>query len=164
MVKNGLTVFWGDTRLFRGVNNISLDAKGRMAIPTRFRECLESCCASQLVITVDTDRCLLIYPLPEWQEIERKLVKLPSFNKAARRLQRMLLGNATEVEMDGQGRILIPTPLRNYAGLEKRAVMIGQGHKFELWDEACWNSQLDEWQETDLEQLDLPTDLETLSI
>ncbi len=150
--------------MFRGVNNISLDAKGRMAIPTRFRECLQSCCASQLVITVDTDRCLLIYPLPEWQEIERKLVKLPSFNKAARRLQRMLMGNATEVEMDGQGRILIPTPLRSYAGLEKRAVMIGQGHKFELWDEAGWSSQLDEWQETDLEQLDLPTDLETLSI
>jgi MraZ protein len=66
--------------------------------------------------------------------------------------------------MDGQGRILIPTPLRSYAGLEKRAVMIGQGHKFELWDEACWSGQLDEWQETDLEQLDLPTDLETLSI
>ena len=150
--------------MFRGVNNISLDAKGRMAIPTRFRECLQSCCASQLVITVDTDRCLLIYPLPEWQEIERKLVKLPSFNKAARRLQRMLLGNATEVEMDGQGRILIPTPLRSYAGLEKRAVMIGQGHKFELWDEECWSGQLEEWQETDLEQLDLPTDLETLSI
>jgi len=150
--------------LFRGINNISLDAKGRMAIPTRFRESLQSCCASQLVITVDTDRCLLIYPLPEWQEIERKLVKLPSFNKAARRLQRMLMGNATEVEMDGQGRILVPAPLRNYAGLEKRAVMIGQGHKFELWDEASWSGQLDEWQETDLEQLDLPTDLETLSI
>ena len=150
--------------MFRGVNNISLDAKGRMAIPTRFRESLQSSCASQLVVTVDTDRCLLIYPLPEWQEIERKLVKLPSLNKTARHLQRMLMGNATEVEMDGQGRILIPTSLRSYAGLEKKAVMIGQGHKFELWNEESWSNQLNEWQETDLEQLDLPTDLETLSL
>jgi len=150
--------------LFRGVNNISLDAKGRMAIPTRFRESLQSGCASQLVVTVDTDRCLLIYPLPEWQEIERKLVKLPSLNKTARHLQRMLMGNATDVEMDGQGRILIPTPLRSYAGLEKKAVMIGQGHKFELWNEESWNNQLNEWQEIDLEQLELPTDLETLSL
>ena len=150
--------------MFRGVNNISLDAKGRMAIPTRFRESLQSSCASQLVVTVDTDRCLLIYPLPEWQEIERKLVKLPSLNKTARHLQRMLMGNATDVEMDGQGRILIPTTLRSYAGLEKKAVMIGQGHKFELWNEESWNNQLNEWQETDLEQLELPTDLETLSL
>ena len=135
-----------------------------MAIPTRFRDCLQSCCASQLVITVDTDPCLLIYPLPDWQEIERKLVKLPSLNKVARRLQRMMLGNATEMEMDGQGRILLPAPLRSYAALEKRAVLIGQGHKFELWDEERWNGQLSEWQETDLEQLDLSADLESLSI
>ena len=150
--------------MFRGVNKLNLDAKGRMAIPTRFRERLQSCCASELVITVDTDRCLLIYPLPEWQEIERKLVKLPSFNKAARRLQRMLLGNATEVEMDAQGRVLVPPPLREYAGLDRQAVLIGQGNKFELWDESCWSEQLGEWQETDLEQLELPADLESLSI
>jgi len=150
--------------LFRGVNNISLDAKGRMAIPTRFRESLRSSCASQLVITVDTDRCLLIYPLPEWQEIEHKLVKLPSLNKAARDLLRMLMGNATDVEMDGQGRILIPPALRDYAKLEKKAVMIGQGHKFELWNEESWNSRLSEWQETDLEQLELPAGLENFSL
>ncbi len=150
--------------MFRGVNNISLDAKGRMAIPTRFRESLRSSCASQLVITVDTDRCLLIYPLPEWQEIEHKLVKLPSLNKAARDLLRMLMGNATDVEMDGQGRILIPPALRDYAKLEKKAVMIGQGHKFELWNEESWNSRLSEWQETDLEQLELPAGLENFSL
>ncbi|VAX08785.1 Cell division protein MraZ [hydrothermal vent metagenome] len=150
--------------MFRGANNISIDAKGRMAVPTRFRECLESCCTSQLVITVDTDRCLLVYPLPEWLEIERKLVKLPSLDKVARHVQRMLIGNATEVEMDGQGRILLPPYLRTYAGLGKRAVLIGQGQKFELWDEERWNGQLDKWQETDLEQLDLPADLESLSL
>ena len=151
--------------LFRGVNRLNLDAKGRLAVPTRFRERLRECCASELVITVDTDHCLLIYPLPEWQEIERKLMKLPSFNKAARRLQRLLVGHATEVEMDGQGRVLLPPPLRQFAGLEKHAVLIGQGNKFELWDEGRWNDQRDGWlEQADLEQLDLPADLELLSI
>ena len=135
-----------------------------MAIPTRFRERLESCCASQLVITVDTDRCLLIYPLPDWQEVERKLAKLPSFKKETRLIQRIMVGNATEVEMDAQGRILVPTPLRTYAELGKRAVLIGQGHRFELWDEERWNGQLDDWQNTDLEQLGLTAGLEDLSI
>ncbi|OOZ37306.1 division/cell wall cluster transcriptional repressor MraZ [Solemya velesiana gill symbiont] len=151
--------------MFRGVNRLNLDAKGRLAIPTRFRDRLRDCCASELVITVDTDHCLLIYPLPEWQEIERKLMNLPSFNKAARRLQRLLVGHATEVEMDAQGRVLLPPPLRDFAGLNKHAVLIGQGNKFELWDEERWNGQRDEWlEEADLESLELPADLETLSI
>jgi MraZ protein len=151
--------------LFRGVNRLNLDAKGRLAIPTRYRERLRECCASELVITVDTDHCLLLYPMPEWQEIERKLMRLPSFNKAARQLQRLLVGHATETEMDGQGRVLLPPPLREFAGLEKQAVLIGQGNKLELWDEVRWNEQRDNWlEEVDLEQLDLPADLETLSI
>jgi MraZ protein len=151
--------------LFRGVNRLNLDAKGRLAIPTRYREELRERCASELVVTVDTDRCLLIYPLPEWLEIEQKLMRLPSYNKAARRLQRLLVGHATEVEMDGQGRVLLPPPLREFAGLTKHAVMIGQGTKFELWDEGRWNEQRDDWlEEADLSELDLPADLESLSI
>lgn len=151
--------------MFRGINRLNLDAKGRMAIPTRYREQLRECCASELVVTVDTDHCLLIYPLPEWQLIELKLNKLPSYNKAARKLQRLLVGHATEIEMDGQGRMLLPPMLREFAGLEKQAVMIGQGNKFELWDENRWNEKRDGWlKEADLEQLDLPSDLETLSI
>ena len=151
--------------LFRGVNKINLDVKGRLAVPTRYRERLRECCDSGLVITVDTDRCLLIYPENEWQEIERKLMKLPSYNKAARRLQRLLVGHATEVDMDAQGRVLLPPPLRQFAALDKHAVLIGQGNKFELWDEESWNQQRDSWlEEVDLEQLDLPADLETLSI
>ena len=152
--------------MFRGVNTLNLDAKGRFAIPTRYRERLKDCCASQLVITVDpNDHCLLIYPVSEWQEIERKLMRLPSFNKAARRLQRLLVGHATEVDMDGQGRVLLPPPLREFAQMNKHAVLIGQGNKFELWDEGRWNEQRESWlEESDLEQLDLPADLETLSI
>jgi len=151
--------------LFRGVNQLNLDAKGRLAIPTRYRERLRESCGSELVITVDPDRCLLIYPFPQWQEIERKLMKLPSFDPTSRQLQRLLVGHATEVDMDGQGRVLLPPPLRLFAGLEKRVVMIGQGSKFELWDEAHWTKQRDEWLDTvDLGQLELPSDLENLSI
>lgn len=152
--------------MFRGVNNLNLDAKGRFAIPTRYRERLKDCCDSHLVITVDpNDHCLLIYPAQEWQEIERKLMRLPSFNKAARRLQRLLIGHAIEVDMDGQGRILLHPPLREFAKISKHAVLIGQGNKFEMWDEGRWNELREGWlEETDLEQLNLPADLESLSI
>ncbi len=151
--------------MFRGVNTLNLDGKGRLAIPTRYRGRLQECCDSHLVVTVDTDRCLLLYPLPEWQQIEHKLVRLPTFNKAARRLQRLLIGHASEVDMDAQGRILLPPPLRDFADLEKQVVLIGQGNKFELWDEARWVSERDVWMEQgDLEALDLPAGLESLSI
>ena len=114
---------------FRGINNISVDAKGRMAMPARYRERLLESCGGRLVVTVDRDHCLLVYPLPEWEIIEEKLIALPSLNKQARLLQRLIIGYATELEMDGQGRILLPAMLREYAGLNKKAVLIGQGKK-----------------------------------
>ncbi len=135
-----------------------------MAMPTRYRQRLCDNCNGQLVITVDRDRCLLIYPLPEWELIERKLVKLPSFNKQARRLQRLLIGHATEVELDSAGRVLLPTPLREFADLEKKAVLIGQGNKFELWNEVLWGERRDVWLAEDDDLEDLPADLETLSL
>lgn len=151
--------------MFRGVNNITLDAKGRMAMPTRYRDRLQERCAGQLVVTVDRDHCLLIYTLPEWEEIERKLVRLPSLNKQARRLQRLLIGHATELQLDSNGRVLLPQPLRDFAGLDRHAVLIGQGNKFELWDEAAWNERRDGWlAEEDDDSLELPTELESLSL
>ncbi len=151
--------------MFRGVNNITLDSKGRMAIPSRYRERLREDHAGQLVVTVDRDLCLLIYPHSEWEEIERKLNRLPSFNRQARRLQRLLVGHATEVEMDGHGRVLLPGPLREFAGLERHAVMIGQGNKFELWDETRWREQREVWlEEAPDEESDLPSELESLSL
>ena len=151
--------------MFRGVTTLNLDAKGRMAIPTRHRDRLRECCASKLVITVDKDRCLLLYPEPEWAVIERKLDALPSFNKAARMLQRLYIGHAHEVEMDAQGRISVPPELREFAGLDKRVALVGQGKKLELWDEQLWNSKRDEWLgEVNLDELELPSDLESLSI
>lgn len=151
--------------MFRGANKLNLDAKGRLAIPTRYRERLRERCASELVVTIDKDHCLLIYPLPEWQVIERKLMQLPSFNPAARNLQRLLVGNATEIEMDGQGRVLLPQNLREFAGLKKQAVLVGQANRFELWDEERWNAQLEAGLENlHSDQLDLPVDFETLSL
>ena len=151
--------------MFRGVSTLNLDAKGRFAIPTKYRERLVESCASQLVITVDKDRCLLIYPEPVWVEMEKKLKALPSFNKATRILQRLYIGHAHEVEMDGQGRVLLPPKLRSFAGLEKRVALVGQGERFELWDEDVWDKQRDEWLENvDLDDLDLPPELESLSI
>jgi MraZ protein len=150
--------------LFRGVNQLSLDAKGRMAMPSRYRDRLAECCEGQMVITVDPDHCLLLYPLPEWEEIERKLVRLPSLNKQARRLQRLLIGHATEVELDGNGRILLPPPLREFAGLDKHVVLTGQGNKFELWDERLWNERRETWLAEQEEEGGLPPELESLSL
>ena len=151
--------------MFRGVNNVKLDAKGRMAIPTRYRDRLQERCDGRLVVTVDRDHCLLLYPLQDWEEIERKLVKLPSFNAQARRLQRLLVGHATEVDMDSHGRVLLPQPLREFATLDKAAVMIGQGNKFEIWDEQTWNARRDDWlAEDESEAGPLPAELESLSL
>jgi MraZ protein len=151
--------------VFRGVSTLNLDAKGRLAMPSRYREQLRSCCASRLVITIDSDRCLLIYPEPNWMEIERKLEKLPSFNPAARKLQRLYIGHAHDVEMDSQGRMQIPPELRRFANLDKRVALIGQSNKFELWDEDTWTACTDEWlSEADLAQLESSPELTSLSI
>ena len=161
MEKNGDK--WGrGTKLLRGFNPINIDEKGRLAVPTRYRAELRECCDQQLVLTVSPDKCLLLYPLPEWEDIERKLSKLSSLDKKVKRLQRLLIGHATECEMDSQGRVLIAEPLRNFAGLEKRVVLVGQGNKFEIWDEDTWNQSRDEW--LDEENLDeLSPELGSLS-
>lgn len=136
-------------------------------MPTRYRERLQLDSKSSVVLTIDTDeRCLLLYPLPEWEEIEKKLATLPSFNPAARRIQRLLIGHATDAEMDGQGRILLPPLLREYAGLHKRAVLVGQGKKFELWDDAHWEGCRGHWlqEESSSNESSLPDELKSISL
>ena len=150
---------------FRGINNLTLDAKGRMAVPSRYRERLLEICGGRIIITVDRDHCLLVYPLPEWEIIENKLVSLPSLNKQARLLQRLLIGYATECEIDSQGRVLLPAMLREFARLDKKTVLIGQGKKFEIWDEDAWNESQGEWVESVKNgDDDLPAALEDLSL
>ncbi len=130
--------------MFRGVSTLNLDSKGRLAVPSRHRDFLQSYCAGRLIVTADPGKCLLIYPQPDWEPIEKKLNSLSSFNPQSRSLQRLLVGMASDAEMDGAGRILVPTPLRQFAGLDKSVALVGQGNKFELWDEEKWNQQLAE--------------------
>ena len=149
--------------MFRGATKVTLDAKGRFAIPTRYRDRIAARCGGQLVATVDRDYCLLLYPYPDWEDIEQKLVKLPSLNKQARRLQRLMVGYATEIDLDGHGRILLPRELREFASLSRQAILLGQGNKFELWDEESWNEKRDAWL-SDEDETDLPSELESLSL
>ena len=110
--------------MFRGVSALALDGKGRLAIPARHRERIMELSEGQMVVTVDRDYCLLLYPLPEWESLERKLTQLSSLNPTIRRLQRLYIGHATDVDMDGSGRILLPPPLREFAGLDRRTVLL----------------------------------------
>ncbi len=148
--------------MFRGINAINIDGKGRLAVPTRYREAL----SSSLVVTIDTEEtCLLLYPLTQWQVIEDNLQRLPSFNAAARRIQRLLIGHATDVGLDGNGRVLLPPILRDYAQLDKRVVMIGQGNKFEVWDETLWQSRRGQWLADEASKEDgLPDEMKTFSL
>ncbi|HHQ4723355.1 division/cell wall cluster transcriptional repressor MraZ [Aeromonas veronii] len=131
--------------MLRGAHAISLDSKGRLAIPTKFRDRLRDESDGQLVCTIDIAHpCLLLYSLNEWEEVERKLKTLSSMNPQERRLQRLLLGHATECELDGNGRLLLSQPLRNHAGLDKKIMLVGQLNKFELWDEARWQQQVND--------------------
>ncbi|WP_372739332.1 division/cell wall cluster transcriptional repressor MraZ [Neptunomonas sp.] len=141
--------------MFRGVNQVNLDAKGRMAIPARYRDMISVQCAGHLVMTIDTEeRCLLLYPIDEWTIIEEKINALPSLNSVTRRLQRLIIGHAADLDMDSHGRLLIPALLRDYAGLGKKTILLGQGRKFEIWDEDNWNSTRDRYlQEVEAEQL-----------
>jgi MraZ protein len=154
----------GSLRMFRGATKVTLDAKGRMAIPARYRERLLTVAGGHLVATVDRVYCLLIYPLPDWEEIERKLVRLPTLNEQVRRLQGLMLGHASELEMDGHGRVLLPRELRDFAGLERQAMLIGQGNKFELWSEERWIKRRTDWLADEGEQAGLPQELESLSL
>ena len=149
--------------MFRGINAIHIDGKGRLAIPTRYRDTLGSDSDNALVLTIDTEEtCLLLYPLKQWQVIEEKIQRLPSFDPVARRIQRLLIGHATDVVLDGTGRLLVPQVLRDYAQLDKRVLMIGQGAKFELWSEQLWEARRDHWlQEESARMGQLPDELKT---
>ena len=126
---------------FRGASNLSLDAKGRIVLPARYRERLAEICDSQLVVTIDTDEsCLLIYPLNEWEVVEEKINALPGLNKRVKLIKRKLVGYATDIEVNDSGRLLLSAPLRAYAKLDKKVVLIGQGNKFNCGMKLCGKS------------------------
>lgn len=155
--------------MFRGLAAINVDAKGRIAIPSRYRKTIDKDARGILVVTIDTEeRCLLLYPYPQWEQIEQKIESLPSFHPASRRIQRLLIGHATELEVDRSGRILIPSLLREYAGLGQTVMLVGQGKKFEIWGESQWNMARDAWLEEALnpnsDEDGFPSELKTLSL
>ena len=144
--------------MFRGVQHINLDAKGRLSVPARQRESLLDISAGSIVVTIDTQSsCLVLYPLREWERIERDVQNLPTLNPAVRRFQRLVLGYASDLDLDSSGRILLPGALREYAHLEKRVVLVGQGNKLELWSESLWEAECEAALATD--EGDLPAEL-----
>ena len=155
--------------VFRGINSVNLDSKGRIAMPKKYRADALGASDGKMVVTIDTDApCLLMYTIDEWERIESKLQQLPSFNPAARRIQRLLIGHATEVDMDAQGRILLPGLLREHAKLQKNVMLVGQGNKFELWDQAAWEAERESWLNAGVSSVDnkeeLPGMLDDLSV
>ena len=150
--------------MFRGITPLSLDSKGRLSMPAKHRESLVETCAGRLVVTIDHDHCLLLYPLTVWEEVEQRLIQLSSTNRRARGLKRLLLGHAEECPLDSHGRILLSAPLREFARLEKHVVLVGQGNKFELWDEPTWRRLREEWLAEQEAEDGVPTaDFEQLS-
>jgi MraZ protein len=132
--------------MFRGINSATLDPKGRMALPARFRESVVAACGGALVVTIDVqEKCLLAYPLPEWESVQRKLESLPNIGARPRMLQRLLIGHATDLELDANGRVLLPPMLRSYAELDRKLVLVGQGNKIEIWSEELWHARMDAW-------------------
>lgn len=129
--------------MFRGIAQLNLDSKGRLAVPARHRELLLERCGGHVVVTADADRCLLIYPLPDWELIQQKLEGLSNLDARVRELQRRLIGFAVDVDMDGAGRVLISPALRQFAQLDKNVVLVGQGKKFELWNKDSWEQLIE---------------------
>ncbi len=150
--------------LLRGMTYLSLDDKGRMPVPAKMRPLLQDHCAGQMVTTIEvSDSCLLIYPRPEWEVVQAKLMSLPSLDPKVKRLQRLIMGQACDLQLDSAGRLLLPAPLRDYAQLERRAVLMGLGNKFELWSEPVWQQRQQQYRD-DQELLDLSNDFKDLSL
>lgn len=134
-------------------------------MPARYRQSLLDACGGQLVVTAHLERCLLLYPNPTWLDIEQKLMTLPDFDRRSGGLKRHLVGHATEIEMDKQGRMLLPPVLREYAQLGREVMLVGRITGFELWDVTAWNAQRDQFLAASKDGgLDLPQEFKSLTL
>jgi transcriptional regulator MraZ len=132
--------------VFRGEFSLTMDPKGRLAVPSRYRERLAEACAGKVILTISLlERCLVVYPFPDWQQIEEELRKLPALDPKAQAISHLLIGHATECDLDGHGRVLVPPTLREFARIEKRVRAVGQVRKFELWDEDTWSARREQF-------------------
>ena len=124
--------------MFQGASSLSLDAKGRLSVPTRHRDVLTATAGGQLTITKHPHGCLMVFPRPEWEKFRERIAQLPM---SAQWWKRIFLGNAQDVEMDGTGRVLVSPELRQAAGLTRDAMLLGMGQHFELWDKATYEAK-----------------------
>ena len=151
--------------MFRGISSVTMDAKGRMALPARYRDAVAVASDGRIVVTIDMrESCLLLYPLAEWELVQGKLENLSNINPQARLLQRLLIGHATDLELDAAGRLLLPSMLRNFGGLKKKLVLVGQGNKIEIWSADHWQQRLDLWREEGAALLDSEALFDGLSV
>ena len=148
--------------MFRGATSLNLDAKGRLTLPTKHREAMALECSGNLVLTAHPHRCLLIYPQPAWEPIQAKMTALSSFDKQSSGLQRLLVGFAEDVVLDSAGRLLVSPELRDFAGLGKEVMLVGQGSHFELWGKEAWRAQLEQVMQAN--SFDMPKELEGFSL
>lgn len=134
--------------MFRGSDPINMDAKGRMAIPTRYRALLSEICQGDLVITIDMkSTCLTLSPLPEWKNFEAKVAALPALDDLGEMLSRFVIGQAKDIQLDANGRILIPSELREYAEIDKKLILVGRTQRLEIWAEDNWNTEREKSQQ-----------------
>ncbi|MDF1781570.1 MAG: division/cell wall cluster transcriptional repressor MraZ [Alcanivoracaceae bacterium] len=128
--------------MFNGRHALNLDAKGRLAVPVRFREKLSASCGGRVVLTQHPmDNCLVVYPEPDWEKIASQVASLSDATPQERGLKRRFLGQAVEMALDGSGRILIPTELRELINLDKKTMLVGIQHRLELWAEDAWQAE-----------------------
>ena len=133
---------------FRGTHTLNLDAKGRLALPSRVRAQVMEACGGHLVLTIDSrnDGHLLLYPTPDFEEVVARIDAMPG-SDAVRAVQRLFVGHAQDIELDGNGRFLITPELRNYATLDKKVALVGQGRRLEVWSDELWGSRRSGWLE-----------------
>lgn len=147
--------------MFQGASALSLDAKGRLAVPARHRDALVPD-GEPLVVTAHPHKCLLVYPKSVWDPIRDRLAALPGLDPHAASLKRLLIGYAQEEELDAAGRVLVAPASRQWAGLEKQVWLVGQGTHFELWSDAGWQKQQEAMQA--LASGPLPAGFESLAL
>lgn len=148
--------------MFRGRYEHTIDSKGRLSIPSKFREVLLGKGDERLVITnfvIDSMRCLDVYPLDEWLHFEEEVKKKPKFDRRMMMFQNYYLGGASECEVDKQGRILIPPLLRQYVGLKRDVVLVAALEKFRVWDKETWKKVFSEAEDKLMQDPDFLSDL-----
>ena len=146
---------------FRGLNKLSVDAKGRIAMPKAQRDVLLENETTELMVTGSPAGCLNMYLKEEWLELEQRLMSVPNISSHVQRLQRLYVGYATLLELDGTGRMLLSSELRDLAGIDRKAMLVGQGSKFEVWDETRWEQEMAKV--GDIDESTLPEEIQKLS-